>query len=224
MSIETGATRPASIGILGVGAMGGAIARALAAKGIAVLIANSRGPESLSDLATESPEFLRPVTLEQAGRADIVILTVPWVAVEGVLGRLSGWEGRILIDAANPVIFLAPDSPESADSANPLAAMGLKAADTHGRTSSEVVGELAPGARVVKTFNHIEPAVLAEPSRVGGRSVVFLSGDDTAAKAEVAALQARLGLFPIDLGSLTVGAPLTAFPGGPLLGLDLIKP
>ncbi|MWV60317.1 NADPH-dependent F420 reductase [Rathayibacter sp. VKM Ac-2754] len=223
MSIDAGATPSASLGVLGVGAMGGAIARALAAKGLPVLIANSRGPETLTDLAAES-EFLRPVTIEEAGQADIVILTVPWVAVEGVLGRLSSWEGRILVDASNAVIFLAPDSPELQDPANPLAAMGLKAADTQGRTSSELVRELAPGARVVKTFNHIEPPVLAEPRRAGGQSVVFLSGDDASANTEIAALQARLGLFPVDLGALSVGAPLTAFPGGPLLGLDLLKP
>jgi len=224
MSKESGATPSASIGILGVGAMGGAIARALALKAIPVLIANSRGPETLADLAAESPEFLHAVTLEEAGRADIVILTVPWVAVEGVLGRLSDWEGHILVDASNPVIFLAPDSPELQDPANPLGAMGLKAADTQGRSSSEIVSELAAGARVVKSFNHIEPHALAEPSREGGQSVVFLSGDDPAANAEISALQSRLGLFPVDLGLLAVGAPLTAFPGGPLLGLDLLKP
>jgi predicted dinucleotide-binding enzyme len=223
MSIDTVTTPAASLAVLGVGTMGGAIARALAAQGLPVLVANSRGAESLAEFASTS-EHLRPATLEEAGRADIVILTVPWVAVEGVLGRLDAWEGRILIDASNPVLFLAPDAPELQDPANPLAAMGLAVADTRGRGSSEIVAGLAPGARVVKTFNHIEPGVLAEPTRPGGRSVVFLSGDDADARAEVAILLSRLGLFPVDLGTLSVGAPLTAFPGGSLLGLDLLKP
>ena len=224
MSIETGATPSASIGVLGAGTMGGAIARALAAKGLPVLVANSRGPETLAEFASAHPGHLLPVTLEEAGEADIVILTVPWVAVEGVLGRLPAWEDRILVDASNAVVFLAPDSPELNDPANPLAAMGLKPADTQGRTSSEIVSELAPGARVVKTFNHIEPQVLAEPRRAGGQSVVFLSGDDAAARYEITGLLEALGLFAVDLGPLSVGAPLTAFPGGPLLGLDLLKP
>lgn len=213
-----------SVAVLGVGAMGGAIARALATKGITTLVANSRGPESLKDFAGSLGDLIRPVTLAEAGSADIVILSVPWRAVAAVLREVPSWENRILIDATNAVDFLAPDSPDALDPANPLGAMGLKAVDLGGRYSSEIVAELAPGAHVVKTFNHIEPELVTTPQTAGGQGVAFLTGDDTAARARVAELLNSIGLFPVDLGVLSTGAPLLSFPGGPLLGLDLVKP
>lgn len=204
--------------------MGGTIARALAVHGTEVTIANSRGPESLADFAGNLADFIRPATIAEAGTADIVILTVPWRAAAGVLDIVPAWEGRILVDATNAVDFLAPDSPDALDPANPLAALGLKAIDLEGRSSSEIVAEHASGARVVKTFNHIEPDLITTPVTASGRGVVFVAGDDAAARAQVTDLIRALELFPVDLGSLSTGGPLLAFPGGSLLGLDLIKP
>jgi len=203
--------------------MGGAIARALAAKGINVTIANSRGPESLADFAGELDEFIHAATIEDAATADIVVLAVRWSGVAEVLGRAPKWDNRILIDATNAVEFLAPDSPDVTDPANPFGFMGLKAADIGGRNSSEMVAEWAPGARVVKTFNHIEPPLLAHPQDAHGKGVVFVAGDDPAARTEVATLLDRLGLFPAHLGPLSSSTSI-AFPGGTLLGLKLVKP
>ena len=74
-----------------------------------------------------------------------------------------------------------------------------------------------PGARVVKAFNHLRAEVLAgDPRADGGRRVLFYSGNDNAAKAEVAALIDRIDFVGIDLGSLAVGGKLAQFPGGPL--------
>ncbi|MCY1528927.1 hypothetical protein D9M68_640500 [compost metagenome] len=87
-----------------------------------------------------------------------------------------------------------------------------------------MVAEHVPGARLVKAFNHLQPALLAgDPQDEGGRRVLFLSGDDAPAKAEVAGLIERLGFFPIDLGSLDEGGRLAQFPGGPLPALNLVK-
>jgi len=62
-----------------------------------------------------------------------------------------------------------------------------------------------------------------DPRENGGRRVLFYSGDDPAAKAEVAALIERVGFVGIDLGSLAVGGKLTQFPGGPLPNQNLVK-
>jgi 8-hydroxy-5-deazaflavin:NADPH oxidoreductase len=60
-------------------------------------------------------------------------------------------------------------------------------------------------------------------SASGGKRVLFYSGDDSAAKAEVRKLLDQAGVFPIDLGTLDVGAPRAALPFGPLAGISLIK-
>ncbi len=95
--------------------------------------------------------------------------------------------------------------------------------DWSGRIS-EVFAELVPGARVVKAFNHLRAEILAgDPCAEGGRRVLFYSGNDNAAKGEVAALIDRIGFVGIDLGSLAVGGKLTQFPGGPLPNQNLVK-
>ena len=123
------------------------------------------------------------------------------------LARLPDWNGRTVIDANNPIEA-------------PL----FKPVDLKGRVSSEVFAELVPGARVVKAFNHLRAEVLANnPKADGGQRVLFYSGNDAAAKAEVAALIDRIGFVGIDLGSFAVGGKLAQFPGGPLPNKNLIK-
>jgi predicted dinucleotide-binding enzyme len=144
---------------------------------------------------------------DEAARADIVFVAVNWTKLSAALTGLPEWSGRILIDANNRIEA-------------PL----FKPVDLKGRVSSEVVAELVPGARVVKAFNHLRAEVLAgDPRSDGGRRVLFYSGNDSAAKAEVAALIDRIGFVGIDLGSLAVGGKLAQFPGGPLPNQNLVK-
>ena len=212
-----------SIGIIGSGALGAGFARALAKKNIPAMISNSRGPDSLQALTEELGPSIKAATVAEAAKADTVLLAVRWVNLKDALGGLPNWEGRIVIDGTNPVLFLDPDSPEAKDPANPLGFLSLKAVDLGSRYSSEIVVEHLPGARVVKAFNHLEPVVLTDPDVAGGQRVVFYSGDDAAAKTEVAKLIEQLGLFGIDLGGLAVGGRLGRLPGGPLPALNLIK-
>jgi predicted dinucleotide-binding enzyme len=196
-----------SIGIIGSGAIGTALARRLAGAGIAATISNSRGPDSLKDLVRELGPSIKAGTREQAARADIVFVAVNWSKLAEALAGLPDWNGRIVIDANNPIEA-------------PL----FKPVDLNGRVSSEVFAELVAGARVVKAFNHLRAEILAgDPKEKGGRRVLFYSGDDKAAKAEVAALIDRIGFIGIDLGSLTVGGKLAQFPGGPLPNQNLVK-
>jgi len=87
-----------------------------------------------------------------------------------------------------------------------------------------VFARFVPGARVVKAFNHLRPDLVAgDPAVGGGRRVLFYSGDDIGAKAEVGALIDGLGFFGIDLGLLPIGSRLVQFPGGPLPAMNLVK-
>lgn len=111
---------------------------------------------------------------------------------------------------------------------NPTSNKGIRAtvrpADLHGRTSSEVFSDLVRGARVVKAFNHLQPALVSgDPTAEDGRRVLFYSGDDAEAKSKVATLISRLGFFGVDLGSLAVGSRLVQFPGGPLPAQNFVK-
>lgn len=196
-----------TIGIIGAGNIGAAFARALAKHNIPAIISNSRGPESLASLVQTLGPGVRAGTREEAAAQDIVLVAVNWSKLPAALAGLPDWNGRIVIDANNSIEA-------------PL----FQPANLGGRMSSEVFADLVSGARVVKAFNHLQPQLVSgDPRAEGGQRVLFYSGDDTRAKAEVAGLIEQLGFFGIDLGSLAVGARLVQFPGGPLPALNLVK-
>jgi predicted dinucleotide-binding enzyme len=211
------------IGIIGAGALGSSVARLLATNGISATIANSRGPDSLASLVGELGPSVKAGTVREVAGADIVLVAVRWVDLGKALGGLPAWNGRIVIDSTNPVTFLDPDSPDAKDPNNPLAAYGIKAIDLGGKHSSEVLRAFVPGARVVKAFNHLDANVLREPAASGGRRVLFYSGDDAGAKAEVRGIIEKTGNFPVDLGALDVGGPLTLLPFGSLAAINFVR-
>ncbi len=196
-----------TIGIIGSGAIGTAFAGTLARAGIEAVISNSRGPDSLQDLVRDLSPTIKAGTREEAAQADIVFVAVNWTKLPAAMAGLPAWKGRIVIDANNAIEA-------------PL----FKPVELGGRASSEVFADLVPGARVVKAFNHLRAELLAtDPRSDGGRRVLFYSGNDAAAKAEVAALIEQLGFAGIDLGSLAMGGKLAQFPGGPLPNQNLVK-
>jgi predicted dinucleotide-binding enzyme len=211
-----------TIGIIGAGALGSSAARMLAKSGLSAAISNRRGPESLTGLVRELGPSIKAVTVRESASADVVLIALRWVDLDTVLPELGPWNGRVVIDATNPVAFLDPSSAEAKDPANPLAAYGIKAIDLGGRHSSSVVRGLVPGSRVVKALNHLDVRSLAEPV-AGGRRVLFYSGDDAAAKATVRKILEQTGHFPVDLGALDVGGPLASLPFGPLAAANFIK-
>jgi len=195
-----------TVGIIGAGAIGQAFAGQLVKVGINAILSNSRGPESLAAVVDRLGYGARAGTVQQAADADIVFVSTNWDKTEAALRGIH-WDGRILIDATNPVIL-----------------PGFTLAELGGKNSSQVVTQWAPGARVVKAFNTLLAGVLAQdPAQAGGRRVVFLSGDHPDAKADVSALAAQLGFATIDLGSLEVGGTLQQFPGGPLPAVNLVQ-
>ena len=192
--------------IIGSGAIGRAIATQFARQGIEVLVSNSRGPASLTDLTREIGPSVRAGSVHEAARADVVFLAVPFTAVVDALSDETGWNGRIVVDATNAIDFPA-----------------FTPKDLGGRPSTEVVADAIKGARVVKAFNTLPAAVLAsDPANEGGRRVVFLSGNDGRANTEIANLIERLGFAAIDLGLLSEGGRLQQF-GGPLAAQNLVR-
>jgi predicted dinucleotide-binding enzyme len=189
-----------SVGIIGAGRIGQAMARIVRRAGRPVMIANRRGPESLAALVPELGEGVSAGTVDEVARADIVVLAVMWPDVPQAVDGLA-WEGRIVIDPTND----------------------FDPSELGGRTSSEVVADLVTPARVVKTANTFAADVLAaDPGQAGGKRVMFLSGDDADAKAEVGRLFDAAGFFAIDLGGLRAGGQIQQF-GGPLAGQNLIR-
>jgi hypothetical protein len=95
--------------------------------------------------------------------------------------------------------------------------------DLQGRTTSELVADLVPGARVVKAGNTLGADVLgSDPQGAGGRRVIFISGDDADAKADVVSLFQDAGFAAIDLGGLATGGAMQQI-HHPLASVNLIQ-
>jgi predicted dinucleotide-binding enzyme len=198
-----------TIGIIGAGNIGQAVAKRLASAGIPASIANNRGPSSLSSIVQGLGAGITAADAKVAAKADVVFLAVPWQAYADAVAGLAPWGGRIVIDAMNAG-FVGPE--------------GYRPFDLGGRASSQVVADRLTGARVVKAFNTLPAAALAsDPHANGGKRVLFLSGDDAPAKQEVAQLIDRLGFVAIDLGDFEMGRRLQQFPGGPLAGINVVQ-
>jgi predicted dinucleotide-binding enzyme len=92
-----------NISIIGAGAIGAAIARLFVKAGLPVSIANSRGPDSLSTLATELGPLAKPVSVQEASVADVVFLAVNWSKIPDAVRGLGPWDGRTVVDTNNPI-------------------------------------------------------------------------------------------------------------------------
>jgi len=194
-----------AIGIIGAGHAGQAFARVAQRAGREVVIANSRGPQSLAAVVEALGTGVSAGTAGEAAASAMVVIAVPWASVPEAVASLA-WDGNIVVDQTNAFVF--PD---------------MKPADLGGRSSSEIVAELVEGARVVKAANTLGAGLLgSDPHEAGGRRVLFLSGDDGAAKAVVADLFEGAGFFPVDLGDLATGGRMQQA-GGPLAGVNLVR-
>ena len=188
-----------SYAIIGFGSVGQALARAFARNDIEVAVASRRPPAALLPQARAIGSTVVPKTLQEALQADVIFLAVLFEGHREVAKALSSWQGKTVVDAMNGF-------------------EGLSSAD---------VAKAFPGARFVKGFNHLPARTLAaDPNVNGSRRVVFLSSDDEAAAAQVAALAEQLGFAPVQLGKLEEGGELVQVRDkrwAPLIFQDLFK-
>lgn len=193
-----------TIGIIGAGHIGQSVGGQLLKNNISILISNSRGPQTLEPVILKLGNGAKAVTAAEAASADIVILALPWWEVNKLTGLID-WTDKIVIDITNE--FLP----------------GGKIADLGDKTSTGIVLEQIPGARIVKAFNTLFAARLgADPVVGGGRRVVFVAGDDEAAKAEAIELIKTIGFAPVDLGTLSSGSRFIEA-NGVFSGADIVK-
>ncbi|GGO16242.1 NADPH-dependent F420 reductase [Micromonospora parathelypteridis] len=181
-----------TVGLIGSGNIGGTLARLAVDAGYEVVLSNSRGPETLKDLADELGEHASAGTAQDAAHVgDLVVVSVPLKAYRAV--PVEPLAGKVVIDTNNYYPQRDGAFPE------------LDAGEI---TSSELLQQHLPEARVVKVFNNIyfaHLAALPRPSGATDRSALAIAGDDAAAKAEVTAFLDRIGYDAVDAGSLADG-------------------
>jgi predicted dinucleotide-binding enzyme len=195
------------IGIIGAGHIGSALAVRLVSLGHSVYIANSRGPETLKDVAQKTGA--KPVTAQEAARhGDIIVVTIP-------LKNIPALPKDLFANVADDVPVI--------DTSNyyPLLRDGqIPALETGDLTESEWVQHHL-GRPVVKVFNNIYADHLQNkglPAGTPGRIALPVSGDDAATKQKVMALVEELGFDAVDDGSLHES--WRQQPGTPSYGAD----
>lgn len=184
------------IAIIGTGHVGAALARGLKGKGHAVTL-GARDPDSAAVAALAAATgaaVARPA--EAAAAAAIVILALPWGAAEAAVRGLGDLGGKVVIDCMNPLGMVG-------------GALGLTVG--HAASGGEIVQGWLPGARVVKTLNQVGAEIMADTAVLPHRPVMFMAGNDAAAKADVAAMLADLGFEPLDAGDITRSRLLEPF-------------
>ncbi|MBL8360784.1 MAG: NADPH-dependent F420 reductase [Rubrivivax sp.] len=174
------------IAIIGAGNVGGTLGKRWAAAGHDIAF-GVRDParEKYQGLVMQTAGRGRLATNAEACRdADAVLLATPWPTTQAALAECGALDGRVLIDATNPI---------GAD---------LKLQVGHTDSGGEQVQRWAPGARVVKAFNSTGFNVMDDPVLAGRHAAMYVAGDDPAAKAVVADLATAIGFEAIDAGPL----------------------
>lgn len=178
------------IGIVGTGAMGSGFARLLSDKHEVWMGSRDteKGTQSADELGATGGGYYADVVPD----ADVVILAVPWTAVEETLRQLGDLSGKIVIDITNPYVD---------GRLQPL----------EGSSTGEEIQKMIPDARVVKGWNHVFTANMAAPEVAGVTSSVMIAGDDPAAKEKVFGLARDMGFDHFDVGDLKAARMLERF-------------
>lgn len=193
----------ALVGIIGAGNIGSNVARAALAAGYNVVIANSRGPESLEDLVAELGPEAQAATVEDAA------VTADWIVVAIPLGRIGElppepFAHKVVLDANNYY---------------PQRDGHIAALDSQEKTSSQILQDHLPDAQVVKAFNTIQAAQIATDGSLPGtdnRRALPIAGDDEAAVGLAGSFIDALGFDTVTIGTLAESWKIE--PGTPAYG------
>lgn len=181
------------IAIVGAGRVGGTLARSWSRAGHTIIV-GSRNPndEKIAALVAECGPDAKSAAIEECAReADVIFMATPWNATESVVRALGDLSGKVLLDATNPIV---PGAEERT--------AGLLLG--HTTSAAEQIAAWAPAARVVKAFNTTGAANMANPAYGERRAVVFICGDDAAARETAVTLARDAGLNPVDSGRLSI--------------------
>ncbi|MFJ4835046.1 NADPH-dependent F420 reductase [Streptomyces sp. NPDC088747] len=179
-----------TIGIIGAGEVGGQIARAALAIGYDVVLANSRGPETLADLVAELGPSARAAHAADAARAgDFAVVAVPLKVVNDM--PVAELAGKIVLDTNNYMIWRDGH---------------IDVIDSGEKTVHELRQEQLPTSRVVQAFTHIQApriTTAGRPPGDPGRLALPVSSDHPEAVELVARLYDRFGFDTVDNSPLS---------------------
>jgi len=178
-----------TVGIIGAGNIGSALAEGLVQRGYDVVISNSRGPETLADLVGRLGERARAATpAEAAEAADWAIVTVPLKALGDV--PAAPLAGKIVLDTNN--YYWERDG-------------HIAALDDGQTTTTQMAQDHFADAHVVKAFNHIPAAHInttGSPAGTAGRRALAIASDHPDAAALATAVYEEFGFDTVDIGSV----------------------
>jgi predicted dinucleotide-binding enzyme len=181
-----------TVGFIGAGRIGSQLARLSLAHGYDAVISNSRGPETLADLADElGPRARAATSTDAAAAGDIVVVTIPLKNYRAV--PVAPLAGKVVIDTNNYYPQRDGQIPEL---------------DDESTTSAELLQAHLPSSKVVKAFNNIVAAQLTTdgtPPGTPNRRALPIAGDDADAKKTVAELLDQFGFDALDVGRLADG-------------------
>jgi predicted dinucleotide-binding enzyme len=181
-----------TVGLIGSGRIGSTVARLATAAGYDVVLSNSRGPETLTDLVADiGPQARAATPAEAAAAGDMVVVTIPLKAYASV--PVEPLCGKVVMDTNNYY---------------PQRDGHIAELDDGSTTSSELLQRHLPESSVVKVFNNIYFEFLlslARPAGADDRSGLLIAGDSEAAKAEVTEFLDAIGYDAVDAGPLANG-------------------
>lgn len=178
-----------TIGFIGAGHIGSHLAELALRHGYRVVLSNSRGPETLSDLVAKLGDGASAATAEEAAKAgDVVVVTIPLKNIDAV--PVAPLEGKLVIDTNN--YYPQRDGRIAS----------LDAAET---TTAGLLQAHLPASKVVKAFNHIMFSDLTSkntPAGTPGRRALAVYGDDADARRTVESMIDEFGFDTVDGGPL----------------------
>ncbi|HEX7178698.1 MAG TPA: NADPH-dependent F420 reductase [Nitrososphaeraceae archaeon] len=176
------------IGIMGAGDVGATLGKSWARKGHQIMfgVRNTQSPKASNLLKSSNANLTVGGVSEAASFGDVIILAVPWSAVNQIIGIAGDLAGKILVDTTNPFTS------------------DLKGTVIEPSTSAaEEIAKLAPKSKVVKAFNTIGIKVLNNMIFGTNKADVFICGSDLKSRTTVKKLATDLGFEVVDVGPLS---------------------
>jgi NADPH-dependent F420 reductase len=184
------------IAVIGAGNVGGALGTGWAKAGHTIVFGvRNVNKADLKALCTRIGATAAP-SADAARQSDVVVLALPWTTAENAVKSLGDLKDKIVIDCMNPLAMKD-------------GVLGLERGYT--TSGAEAVASWLPGAKVVKTFNQVGADMMTAGDRFETRPLMFLAGEDDAAKATVGGLVSELGFEALDAGGLKQARLLEPF-------------